>query len=74
LATTYERERATADIMDMPIADGLKDLLMNYDLTRNDILTYSIGDLADLLNIDEYVAKLIIDAAKYHMAEIAKTS
>ena len=74
MAVTYERGGATADIMGMPIADGLKDLLMNYDLTRNDILAYSIGDLADLLNIDEYVAKLIIDAAKYHIAEIAQTS
>ena len=73
MAVTYDRERATVDIMGMPIADGLKELLMNYELTRNDIVDYSIGDLADLLNIDEYVAKLIIDAAKYQIAEIAQS-
>lgn len=60
--------------MGMPIADGLKELLLNYDLNRDDILAYSIAELADLLNIDEYVAKLIIDAAKYYMAEISRTS
>lgn len=74
MAVTYEREGAIADIMGMPIADGLKELLLNYDLNRDDILAYSSAELADLLNIDEYVAKLIIDAAKYYMAEISRTS
>jgi hypothetical protein len=33
-------------------------------------LAYSIGELADLLNVDKYVAKLFFDAAKYPMGEI----
>lgn len=74
MAVTYERGGAMADKMSMSIADGLKELLLKYDLTRNDILAYSIGELADLLNVDKYVAKLIFDAAKYPMVEIPRTS
>lgn len=32
-------------------------------------MAYSIGELADLLNVDKYVAKLIFDAAKYPMGD-----
>ena len=74
MAVTYERRGALADIMSMSNADGLKELLLKYDLTRNDILAYSIGELADLLNVDKYIAKLIFDTAKYPMAEIPGTS
>jgi hypothetical protein len=50
--------------MGLPLADGLKDLLMKYRLTRNEIPACSNGELADLLNVDEYIAKLIFNAAK----------
>jgi hypothetical protein len=50
------------DIMNMHLADGLKELLLKFSFTR--ILTYSAGELASLLNVDEYVAILILNAAK----------
>ena len=52
------------DIMNMQLADGLKELLLKSSLTREEILTYSSGELASLLNVDEYVAILILNAAK----------
>jgi hypothetical protein len=52
------------DIMNMHLADGLKELLLKFSFTREEILTYSAGELASLLNVDEYVAILILNAAK----------
>jgi hypothetical protein len=50
--------------MNMHLADGLKELLLKFSFTREEILTYSAGELASLLNVDEYVAILILNAAK----------
>lgn len=52
------------DIMDIPISDGLKEALVNRGFTREQILTYTTGDLASILEIDQYVASLILEAAK----------
>ena len=52
------------DIIDMPISDGLKEALVNCGFTRQQILTYTTGELASILEIDQYVASLILDAAK----------
>ena len=51
-------------IMNMHLAEGLKELLLKSSLTREEVLTYSAGELASLLNVDEYVAILILNAAK----------
>ena len=50
--------------MKMSIADGLKEILLKYRFTRNKILTYSASELASVLNVDEYIAILILNAAK----------
>jgi hypothetical protein len=50
--------------MKMCIADGLKEILLKYHFTRNKILAYSADELASVLNIDEYIAILILNAAK----------
>jgi hypothetical protein len=63
LATILKRAGGN-DVMDLAIADGLKGLLSKYALTRHDVLSFSVGELASLLEIDEYVAKLIVIAAK----------
>jgi hypothetical protein len=55
--------------MDLAIADGLKDLLSKYALTKHDVLSFSVGELASLLEIDEYVAKLIVIAARSQSLE-----
>lgn len=52
------------DIMDLSIADGLKEALLNCGFTRNQILTYTTEELASILEIDQYVANIIRDAAK----------
>ena len=53
-----------SDIIDMPISDGLKEALVNCGFTRQQILTYTTGELASILEIDQYVASLILEAAK----------
>lgn len=52
------------DIMELPIADGLKEALLNCGFTRNQILAYTTDELASILEIDQYVANLIREAAK----------
>lgn len=52
------------DITDLPIADGLKEALLNCGITRNQVLAYTTDELASILGVDEYVAKLIRGAAK----------
>jgi hypothetical protein len=52
------------DEIDMKLADGIKDLLERYGLTRTKILGYSADELSSILNVDEYVAILILNAAK----------
>ena len=57
-------EDMAEDIIDMPIADGLKEALLNSGFTRNQILTFTSAELASILEIDQYVANLIQNAAK----------
>ena len=62
LSSRYE-VRAN-DIIDMPISDGLKEALVNCGFTRQQILTYTTDELASILEIDQYVASLILEAAR----------
>lgn len=48
----------------MFIADGLKELLIEYGFTVEWLRRLSTSDLASILRIDEYVAKIIRNAAK----------
>jgi hypothetical protein len=52
------------DIMNMPIADGLKEVLVCSGITRNQILSYTTEELASMLDIDKYVAGIILNAAR----------
>ena len=52
------------DIKDMSIADGLKELLIDYGFTSERLIRLSPSDLASILGIDAYVAKIIHNAAK----------
>jgi hypothetical protein len=52
---------SSSDIQDIALADGLKELL---SACKIDVLSLSIPDLALLLAVDHYVAKLIQDAVK----------
>lgn len=51
-------------INQLDIADGLKELLISNGFTLRLVLKTSTSDLAKILGIDDYVAKLVSDAAK----------
>ena len=53
------------DIKDMSIADGLKSVLIEYGFTSERLIRLSRSDLAIWsIGSDEYVAKIIHEAAK----------
>jgi len=58
--------RHLSDIQALPIADGLKDFLINEGFTIHRILQTKPNDLAAMLGIEEYVAKIILNAAERH--------
>lgn len=73
---TYKRR--FDDIKDMSIADGLKEILMEYGFTTERLIRLSPSNVASILGIDEYVAKIIHNAAKQQLslksAEICRRS
>ena len=61
---TYQSSVKYSDILELEIADGLKELLMDYGFTRRRILKIQSSDLASMLGIDDYIAKIICNATK----------
>ena len=61
---TYQSSVKYSDILELEIADGLKELLMDYGFTRRRILKIQSSDLASMLGFDDYIAKIICNAAK----------
>jgi hypothetical protein len=53
-----------ADLKSLKIADGLKEVLLEYGFTKQRILKIQPENLAAILGIEEYVAKIIHNAAK----------
>ena len=51
-------------INSLNIADGLKELLIKYGFTLEDLLHIPAFELAEFLGIDLYVAKIICGAAR----------
>ena len=51
-------------INSLDIADGLKELLIEYAFTLEELITISTSDLAEFLGIDLYVAEIICDTAR----------
>jgi hypothetical protein len=51
--------------MELDIADGLKTVLVNTGFTQQKIRKLQPVDLASILGIEEYVAKIICNAAKH---------
>ncbi|MDQ3838420.1 MAG: hypothetical protein M3297_04040 [Thermoproteota archaeon] len=54
------------DILD--IADGLKELLRRNKLTFDTLVSLAPSELADIVGIDGYVAKIICDCAKKNVS------
>jgi hypothetical protein len=61
---TYQSSVKYSDVKELEIADGLKKLLIDYGFTRQRILKIQPIDLASILGIEDYVAKIIYNAAK----------
>jgi hypothetical protein len=51
-------------VKDLDIADGLKQLLIDADVTIESIIGLGYRELSEMLNIDLYVGELIIEAVK----------
>ena len=61
--SVIEEKLAVTDLINqLDIADGLKELLLSSSFTPKSLLIASVSDLAKILGIDEYVAKLVSDA------------
>jgi hypothetical protein len=70
LQSIKEKLIAADTINQLDIADGLKELLISNGFNLRLVLKTSTSELAKILGIDDYVAKLVSDAAK----KIVKTS
>jgi hypothetical protein len=65
VSNRYEIRTKTNDIGEMSVSDGLKEALVKCGfIDRQQILSYTTGELASMLKIDQYVARLILEAAK----------
>ena len=71
LQSVKERLIVTDLINKLDVADGLKELLINKGLTFKLLLSTSTSDLAIVLGIDEYIAKIISDAIKKTLNTVA---
>ena len=52
------------DVYDLPVADGIKEMLIIRGYTREKILNTKVSSLAENLQIDYYVALLIYNSSK----------
>jgi hypothetical protein len=53
-----------ADVYDLAVADGIKEMLVIHGFTRDKILNTMMSNLAETLHIDYYVALIIYKSAK----------
>ena len=56
-------------VQDLDIADGLKQLLINAGFTIESVIRLGYRDLSEILHIDPYVSKLIVEAAVSNMQQ-----
>jgi hypothetical protein len=64
LQSIKEKLIAADVINQLDIADGIKELLISNGFTLRLLLNTSIPELARILGIDEYIAKLVRDAVE----------
>ena len=60
----YQSTEQYSDILELRIADRLKELLIDSGFTRQRILRIQPIQLACILGIEDYVTKIIYNAAK----------
>lgn len=51
-------------VQELDIAEGLKQLVMDSDFTIESIIGLGYRDVSEMLHIDPYVGKLIVEAAQ----------
>ena len=51
-------------VQDLDIADGLKQLLIDADVTIESVIGLGYREVSEMLHIDPYVGKLIVEAAQ----------
>jgi hypothetical protein len=51
-------------VQDLDIADGLKQLLIDADVTIESVIRLGYREVSEMLHIDPYVGKLIVEAAQ----------
>jgi hypothetical protein len=51
-------------VQELDIAEGLKQLVMDADFTIESIIGLGYRDVSEMLHIDPYVGKLIVEAAQ----------
>jgi hypothetical protein len=56
-------------VKDLDIADGLKQLLIDAGFTIESVIRLGYRELSEMLHIDPYVNKLIVEAAQNNMQE-----
>ena len=62
---TAQPSEVFSDIMGLEIADGLKELLIDYGFTCEKILRIQSSQLASILGVEDYIGKII-----YHEQEV----
>jgi hypothetical protein len=60
---TAQPSEVFSDIMELEIADGLKELLIDYGFTCEKILRIQSSQLASILGVEDYIGKIIYHAA-----------
>ena len=60
----YQSTEQYSDILDLRIADGLKELLIDYGFSRQKILRIQASQLASILGIEEYSWQDYLQCAK----------
>ena len=61
---TFQSTTQYSDILQLSITDGLKELLIDHGFTRQKILRIQSSQFASILGIEDYVGKIIYNAAK----------
>jgi hypothetical protein len=59
-------------VQELDIADGLKQLLIEADFTIESVIRLGYREVSEMLHIDPYIGKLIVEAAQDFMQTRAK--
>jgi hypothetical protein len=64
LQSVSMKTHSTDWVQELDIADGLKQLLIDSDFTIESVIGLGYREVSEMLHIDPYVGKLIVEAAQ----------